>query len=366
MTSGHERPTASASAFGLAAAPRPVIRPSLRTGVVRVVQRAVQRVVLPSILPAILPAVLTVVFTAVLAVGAAASAQGLRCQSAHDCRGDVTFVPTPADVAAAIGDVLYPDEPDGPVRYHIDPSGRRGVNVDIAVSPWIGPGPLQLEMRFTLQGGGPPEHSAWQPLGQAPVRVLIDDDGRRLLTVEYRLQVSGREPVGDYAASILVRSWAEGSPPSSAQVQRQDVSVRLPAYLLLRLTGVRGSAGLSFDLTNDVPAYLAAVGSGIAIPPTSATFDALEVATNDPHGYVLSVHIHSDPGWRARGEDDAVLMPHVRLFGEPADGFEVQGRGVTDGFQPVLRPSDFGLLLDGSEAGVDVDFQVDYSLRVRP
>ena len=194
----------------------------------------------------------------VLILSGAASAQTLRCNPAWRCNSNVEFLPSPAELVGALGGALSPDTPDKPPKVKIDAKKHRAMSAELVLAPWVGPGSLTLEARVTLKGGGPPTVIDWQPVGQMPLPLLTGDRDRRDVTVEYRLPINGAEAAGEYGTTVELRVWDDEHGSGDADVLRQQVLVRLPEYLVLRITDARGTPALSFDLAQDVVAYVAA------------------------------------------------------------------------------------------------------------
>lgn len=290
-------------------------------------------------------------------------AQKIDCRPKKLCEQPVLFMPTESDYVDAIGGFLRPSVPDGAMDVELKRDKQYAFDVDMAAAPWIGPGPLGLEVRVTVSGKDEPTQViGWTPLDQVPLTILHSDTKKSSLAIEYRLRVTGAEPPGRYATTVTTHVWDEDAKHDKKDTVTNEISVAVPTYLLVRVRGVATATGsVFFDLSSDLSGYLRAVSSGSMVAPTGATFDAVEVATNNPGGYVVTVSVAptSSP---APGVD----VSSLRLFGAPADGQTLLSDRPTLGYEVIVRPSDFGLRLDGGGVVGETMFNVTYQARPRP
>lgn len=284
-------------------------------------------------------------------------AQKIECKPRKVCEQPVLFMPAEPDYVDAIGGYLVPDVPDAAIDVELKRDKRYAFDVEMAASPWTGPGPLDLEVRITVSGKDEPTQVlGWMPLDQVPVTVLQSDTKKSSLAIEYRLRVSGAEAPGRYATTVTTHVWDENDKHTKKDTITNEVSVVLPSYLLVRVRGAATTTGsVTFDLSSDLSGYLRAVSGGSTVPPTGATFDAVEVATNDPDGYLVTVSV-APASPTAAGVDVSSLS----LFGAPADGQTLVSDRPTLGYEVVVRPSDFGLRLDGEEPAGETTFVITY------
>lgn len=294
-------------------------------------------------------------------LGGAVHAQKIDCRPKKECDQPVVFAPTEAAYVAAIGSALLPDSPQEPIGATLKRDKREAFSAEMWASPWEGPAALALEVRVTVSGRNvPTEVLGWMPLDQVPVTLLQSDEQRVEVAIEYRLVVDGSEPPGRYATSVTTRVWDALDNSQKHATVTHDISVTIPSYLLVRVAGSTGAPAVAFDLAADVAGYLQAVGSARALPPTGATFDAVEVATNNPSGFSLTVSVA--PAALPAGVGPSA----VELFGEPADGVEITRDHATPGYEAVVRPGDFALRVDGSEAAGVTQFQLTYAAQRLP
>ena len=157
----------------------------------------------------------------------------------------------------------------------------------------------------------------------------------------YRLRLNGDEAAGTFMSPVTYRIR------DPTQTATHTARVNLPTFLALRWLSApaSGSATLRFEYAAAPMAYLQAVTAGAPLAPTSADFDRLEVSTNHPSGYTVTVLV--TPLDAPSGAPS--LVPRLMLAGATAEGRRFTSTGPTDGFVTLATPDDFGLVVDGSE-----------------
>jgi hypothetical protein len=161
------------------------------------------------------------------------------------------------------------------------------------------------------------------------------------VTATYRLRLRGDEAAGTFTTPVTYRVR------DTTQTATHTARVGLPTFLALRWVGAPASGGatLRFEYAAAPMAYLAAITAGVPLPPTSADFDRLEISTNHPSGYTVTV--------RAVTLDAPIgapsLTPRLTLGGVAVETRSFTSTGPTDGFVTLAIPDDFGLVVDGGE-----------------
>jgi hypothetical protein len=266
--------------------------------------------------------------------------------------GPVTFTVTDADLAAAQGCpgcvVIAPDPGPG-VVFDVRRQNPKQVYVlDVALDGWtptLGP-KLEVQVAVTsIDGRTTYLETGWIDIAETPTALFDQSLANRAqvrVTASYRLRLTGDDTAGTFTTPVTYRIR------DTTQTASHTARVDLPTFLALRWVGAppSGSATLSFDYAAAPMAYVQAVTTGEPLAPTSADFDRLEVSTNHPSGYTVTVWatpLDEPPG--APG-----LAPQLTLAGAPAAGRRFTATGPTEGFVTLAVPGDFGLWVDGSEA----------------
>jgi len=306
-----------------------------------------------------------------MAFVSAATAQTISCIPPKDCGNGVAFLPAQAQYAAAVGSTLGPTSPTTPIAFKVQQDHGNAYSVDVSRSPWASATSLDLEARITLSGPHvTPTVLDWQPISTVPDTVFTEQANQADVSVEYRLRIDGTEPAGTYVTTVTFHAWDSVASPSQGKKGRDSVTmtvtVTIPTYVSLRLDGVPAgqTASVRFDysLSNFV-AYLHAVDAGTLLYVTSADFDRLEVATNNPTGYRVDVSIAEN----AAPTGSTLGVPDIRLFGGVrADGHVFSSTSATRGYLTLLKPSDFGLHVDGGEIAGSYRFTATYTAKPNP
>lgn len=265
--------------------------------------------------------------------------------------GPVTFTVTDADLAAAQGCpgcVVVDADPGPGVVFEVRRQNPNRVYViDVSLDGWTPAGAGTLEAQATVtstDGRTVYLQTDWQEVTAAPTMVFDQsqaNQSRVRVTVAYRLRLSGTASAGTFGTAVTYR--VRGTSETFSHTTGAD----LPTYLALRWAGApaSGLATLRFDYAGAPMAYVDAVTRGVALPPTSADFTALEVSTNHPSGYTVTV-------WFATLDAPLgapSLAPRLTLGDAPAEGRTFTSSGPTDGFVTLATPADFGLRVDGGE-----------------
>lgn len=266
--------------------------------------------------------------------------------------GPVTFTVTDADLAAAQGCpgcVVVAADPGPGVVFDVRRQNPNQVYfVDVALDGWTPTDGPTLEVQVTVtstDGRTTYVQTAWQAVTAVPTAVFDQrsaNASRVRVTATYRLRLAGDEAAGAYTTPVTYR--VRGTSETATHAARAD----LPTFLALRWVGApaSGAATLRFDYAGAPMAYVAAVGAGVPLAPTSADFERLEVSTNHPSGYTVTVRVVAlETPVGAAG-----LAPRILLGGLAADGRTFTTTGPTDGFATLAVPADFGLRIDGAES----------------
>ena len=302
---------------------------------------------------------------ALLACGAAYAQQGPgrygNVRFSHLPPAPVSFTVTPAAYAAALAcagcNFLHPD-PGMPVVLEVEGrSANHPYTLEVFHSGFSLVSPLHLEARHTVRLRGTSGilfTIPWLPITEVPRQLFTQSQvtGDVLVTVEYRLRVTGNEPAGTFTAGVTHRIRQNDS------VATHDVRVVLPSFLTLRLVGQLApglSHTVSFDYSQATSAYLHAVSSGTPLAVTSSSFERIEISTNHPTGFTVTVIVSETP-----------LRDRLRLLGAPAHGRRLSSSGPTNGFVTLFTAGDFGLVVDGGETPGLYTFTVTYEAGRNP
>lgn len=266
--------------------------------------------------------------------------------------GPVTFTVTDDDLAAAPGCpgcvVIAPDPGPGVVFDVRRQSKNRVYVVDIVLDGWTPTGGPTLEVRLDItstNGRTTYLQTDWMAITEVPSAVFDLRDANRSrvrVTATYRLRLNGDETAGTFTTPVTYR--IRGTTETATHTARVD----LPTFLAVRWVGApaSGSATLRFEYASAPLAYVQAIASGSPLGPTSADFERLEVSTNHPGGYTVTVQVVPLDGPIGA----PTLAPRLTLGGVPVEGRRFVSLGPTDGFVTLATPADFGLVVDGAEA----------------
>ena len=286
-------------------------------------------------------AVTVVVFTHVAAIG---HAQDGRIDLVTG--DEVAFVVTPGDLAAAVacpGCAYVEPEPGTPVVLRVlRQNPNRLYTVEVFEAGWNPPSVLDVEARHTVTSNDGREVffvTAWRSLGDAPSIVLSQADVGRApqvrVEVTYRLRLWGDEPAGTSLSSVVHRVRESGSAAA------HGVRVTLPTFMLLRLVARDGSVAPAYDVRFDYAgapaAYLQALETGSALPPTGGDFARVEISTNHPSGFTVAVAVEE----LLAPAGTTPAAQRLLLQGERADGRAFRSDVPTDGFTTLLLAEDF-------------------------
>lgn len=294
-------------------------------------------------------AVLALFLTALALVGSAEAQVG---RISPVSLGAVTFTVTDAELAAAEacpGCVVVEPDPGPGVVFDVRRQNPRNVYVlEISLDGWTPTGGPTLEVQVTVttvDGRTTFLQSSWTAVTGTPVALFDQtqaNQARVRVTASYRLRLAGEETAGTYTSQVTYR--IRDTTESAAHTAR----VALPTFLALRWVGAPpgGTAALRFEYATAPMAYVQAVAARVPLAPTSADFDRLEVSTNHPGGYTVTVFVTPVDA----PPDAPSLVARLTLAGAAAEGRRFTSTGPTDGFVTLATPEDFGLLVDGSES----------------
>ena len=268
--------------------------------------------------------------------------------------GLVSFTVTAEDLAAAAAcpgcTYVFPDPGPAIVFEVLRQNPNRVYTIDAFHAGWDPAGALQLEARYTVtdrNGTAVLLVTPWLTLSEAPTllftQAAVQRETRVLVTVEYRLALSGDETSGEFATRLTYRVRETGSAVS------HDIRVGLPTFLTLRLVGTTEPAttfGIAFDYGADVGAYLAAVTSGAPLAVTGSDLVRAEISTNHPSGYTVMLLVEEV----LVPEGGADVRGRVLLFDAPAHGRTFTSTGPTAGFVSLFEGVDYALAVNGNES----------------
>ena len=265
--------------------------------------------------------------------------------------GPVTFTVTDDDLAAAQdcpGCVVVLPDPGPGVVFDVRRQNPTQVYfLDVVLDGWTPLGGPTLEVQVTVgstNGRTTYLQTDWMAITEVPSAVYDQsqaNQARVRVTVAYRLRLNGDEAAGTFTSPVTYRIRG------TTQTATHTASVGLPTFLTLRWVGApaSGAATLRFEYGSMPMTYVQAVASGAALLPTSADFERLEVSTNHPSGYSVTVRVvELDAPIGAPS-----LASRLTLGGLAAEGRQFTSTGPTDGFVPLAIPGDFGLMVDGGE-----------------
>ncbi len=222
--------------------------------------------------------------------------------------------------------------------------------IDVAAEGGTAAGSLALEARYAAfdATGATLWRTGWLGLAETPVAAftLTRPRGNRdqvRVVPEYRLLPTGREAPGTHLVRVIYRERETGA------YADHDLVITAPAYLSIRAVAINGApvgSGVSFDLSRNPQAYVDAVVSRRPLPADNRGFARVEVATNAPGGYRITVALE-ELGSTTAGT--AQLRDQVLLEGRPAHDRVFVTDRATDGYRILLEREDFTLALDGSE-----------------
>lgn len=265
--------------------------------------------------------------------------------------GPVVFTVTDDDLAAAQGClgcvVVLPDPGPGVVFDVRRQNPNQVYFLDVVLDGWTPLGGPALEVRVDVtstDGSTTYLQTDWMAITEVPSAVFDQsqaNQSRVRVTVAYRLRLNGDETAGTFTSPVTYRIRG------TSETATHNASVGLPTFLALRWVGApaSGAAMLRFEYASMPMTYVEAVASGVALAPTSADFDRLEVSTNHPSGYTVTVQVV--PLDAPIGAPS--LAPRLTLGDLAAQGRQFTSTGPTNGFLTLATPADFGLVVDGAE-----------------
>ena len=280
-----------------------------------------------------------------------ADAQRLRFRSS----GLVTFAPTSDVYLASFGDTLEPEPSSPDIRMRVDGSRRYTLRIEPTARSNGAP---ELQARYTLSSRrGGAAVTGWLSLDRALQGTVASPDERTEISAEYRVRLTGEEVAGSYTVSVTYRAGSASAQHSVRVVVPSATALRLDASL-----ATVQSAALSFDYGGaNLSAYLRAIEARTPLGATGSDFRALEVFTNSPRGYTVAVEVQQD---LVQGDDQ--VADKLYLTGQPAQGRRFRSTSPTYGFEPLISPDDFALLVDGLEEPGTYTFRLTYDAQANP
>jgi hypothetical protein len=303
---------------------------------------------------------------AVLALAASAQAQVARLSPVS--LGPVTFTVDDADLAAAQGCpgcVVIAQDPGPGVVFDVRRQNPNRVYVlDVALDGWTPACGPTLEVQLTVtsvDGRTTYLQTGWTEVTEGATALFDQNQANQArvrVTASYRLRLGGDETAGTFTSPVTYRIRG------TTETATHATQVGLPTFLAIRWAGTpsSGSATLRFEYATRPMTYLDAVTSGTPLTATSADFARLEVSTNHPSGYAVTVLATSlDAPIGA-----ASLAPRLTIAGAAADGRRFVSSGPTDGFVTLATPDDFGLIVNGTETPGTYRIELTYEATRNP
>ena len=246
------------------------------------------------------------------------------------------------------------------VKVRVLRQGNRAYSLSARHSGWVPGGEVGLEARYTAKGNrsGTYAETEWLPLGSVSEALFSGSDPRTDVEVEYRLRVTGDERAGTYETTV---TYSVG-----ASTVNHRVRVVVPSATVLRVRGQGGSSSalsvfFTYDGT-DALSYVRAVERGTPLPVTESSLGRVEVFTNSPKGYRVTVSAEQLDG----PTDNSLSADDITLLGDPAAGQVFRSSDTTDGFETLVRPEDLGLIVNGDEVPGSYIFTLRYAVTTNP
>lgn len=263
--------------------------------------------------------------------------------------GPVTFTVTAEAMVAAAAcpgcHTLYPDSGTPVVLEVRRQNPNRFYTLDVFHNGFTPLGAFQLEARYAVtneRGNMVLLAIDWRPVTEAPGELFTQQAvGRETsvrVEVAYRLRLVGSEPPGLYQTTVTYSIRENASKAS------HDVRAAIPSFLSLRLVGAMAPAlahNLRFDYGEAPQQYVHAVSTGTPLPATASDLARVEISTNHPGGYTVTV--------RVEALAEPLLRDRLYLAGALAHGRRLASTHPTRGFVTLVTPDDFSLVVDGSE-----------------
>lgn len=302
-----------------------------------------------------------------LVLGAAlvgtAAAQRLECQPKNTCKRPVEFLPTSADYVGVLDcdgcTYLYPDPRSPEIEFRIKRDRDEAYTVEVSRSAWNPDAEVSLEARYSLEGGASPLVLDWRPVTESPLRLLDADAKRTQIRVEYRLKVSGAEPVGSFEVSVTYFAEDAKNKKNKKDAVSHDVLFVLEPALVLRLDSAvpTGATNIDFDIgAARIADYFEAVEKEQLLRPSTLNLQAVEIFSNYPNGYNVTAHVVT-----VSGPVSSSLTAENLWAGEASlDGQSFIAETPTNGFATLLAGIDYGLHVDGREAAGVYRFSVTF------
>lgn len=257
----------------------------------------------------------------------------------------VVFMPVAADLAASFDcappDCLRQIPPAAELKI-LRQARRNQPLLRVSRTEWSGAGDLDLFARYLVDGNrSPPFTTDWFEIGSGVVELFDTVDANSRVEIEYQIRPTAGTAAGFYQTEVLY-DGGPGSLPVS-----HPIRVELMPMIALRIDGapVGAEATVVFDYALSPLRYLAAITSGELLPLTGGDPVRVEVFTNNPGGYRVTVALTQIP------TAEGLLFPEdsLLLAGVPASERVFEAFAPTGGFETLLDSDDYQLSVDGSE-----------------
>ncbi len=283
--------------------------------------------------------------------------------------GTVLFLPTAEQYAAAQGGgYLYADASSPRIKLKIlrQALANAPYSLKVSRSNWQPAADLVLEARYTIIGNQSGTTIIdWFPIGTTPTTLLTMTDPKVDVNVDidYRIKIVGSDPPKPYLITVTYTGVNRfGQTDSSAS---HDIRFDAPLSVSLRIDKTVAQTVLAkiyFDYSISPMNYVNAIVNGTPLTVTSSEVNKVEVFTNNPRGYTVTVSmvLLSGPTIGSFG------VNKLRLQGTLINGKTFRNSSALENYQTLILPQDYTAIVDGNEASGDYIFQVTYTAVMNP
>jgi hypothetical protein len=283
--------------------------------------------------------------------------------------GTVLFRPTANQYAAAQGGgYLYADPASPRIKLKILRQALSNAPYSLKVSRtnWNPAADLVLEARYTITGNQSGTTIIdWFPISNTPTTLLTMTDPKVDVDVDidYRIKIVGSDPPRPYLITVTYTGVNKHGVTDSAV--SHDIRFDAPLSVSLRIDKTVAQTVLAtiyFDYSIDPMKYVNAIVNGTPLTVTSSQVNKVEVFTNNPKGYTvtLSIVLLSGPTTGSFG------INKLRLQGTLINGKTFRNSSALENYQTLVLPQDFTAIVDGNETSGDYIFQITYTAVMNP
>ncbi len=214
-------------------------------------------------------------------------------QLSFDSAGLVNFAPSEQEYTEELtcescgGLLPSPTSPEVILRLQRQGNPNQSYQLLIKRSNWLPNNEIELEAQYTIKGNqSGTTVTNWLSIEESLTRIFSGNDPVTIVSVVYRLPISGLELAGNYSTTITYQEQR-----SQKTVQHQ-LQINFPLVVILRINKsilTTGSASISFDYVSKVEDYIEAVVKGTPLSFSSTDLSEVEVFSNNPSGYTVMV-----------------------------------------------------------------------------